>query len=526
MASHSVHSPLHGSRLGTWYDAEPAQIRAQLEAARHAAADWAEWSVQARADRVGVLRQVLLDELDSITEVLLRTAGKVPTETLLGEVYPILELLSFYQAKAAAILAPRGVATSLLAFPGSTARIDHRPYGVVAVISPWNYPFQLSLAPLIAALIAGNGVLLKVSELSSPVAELIGGLLQRAGIPAGLVQIIVGAQETGAALIDARPDLVLFTGSVATGRAIMAQAARHPIPVILEMGGKDPMIVCDDAPFERAVQGALYGAFCNAGQVCVSVERCYVQQGIYRRFVDATVAAAAELKPGLDLGPMVSERQIAVVEAHYRDAIERGAKASAPLRRDGNYVAPVVLWDVDHSMKLMQEESFGPLLPIMPFADEDQAVELANDTDLGLNASVWSLDQVKAERIARRLRVGGWAVNEVIKNIGHAGLPFGGVKDSGFGRYRGAEGLLAFTHPVAGLINRGRVTREPNWFPYSEAGYRELRGFIDFMFGGGSLPQRIRRNWKALQAFRQYFAPDLTQRIQNIKLSMPWKRGY
>ncbi|NJD06930.1 MAG: aldehyde dehydrogenase family protein, partial [Methylococcaceae bacterium] len=461
-----------------------------------------------------------------IVETLRQTAGKVPSETLLGEVYPVLDLLKFYQAKAAAILAPRGVITSPLAFPGSTARIEHRPYGVVAVISPWNYPFQLSLAPLIGALIAGNGVLLKVSELSSPVADLIGSLLEKAGIPAGLVQLIHGEGDTGAALIDARPDLVLFTGSVATGRAIMARAARHPIPVILELGGKDPMIVFDDAPFERAVRGAVYGAFSNAGQVCVSVERCYVQQGLYRRFVDAVVAAAAELKPGSDLGPMVSERQLAIIEDHYRDAIERGAQASGPLRRDGNALRPVVLWDVDHSMKLMREETFGPLLPIMPFADENQAVDLANDSDLGLNASVWSLDLAKAERVARRLRVGGWAVNEVIKNIGHAGLPFGGVRNSGCGRYRGAEGLLAFTQPVAGLTNLGRMPREPNWFPYSEDGYRDLRGFVDFVFGEGAPLERIRRNWPALQAFRQYSALDLVQRWENLKLTMPWKRGY
>jgi acyl-CoA reductase-like NAD-dependent aldehyde dehydrogenase len=230
--------------------------------------------------------------------------------------------------------------------------------------------------------------------------------------------------------------------------------------------------------------------------------------------------------PQGDLGAMTTARQFATVEAHYQDAIAQGAQASGPLERQGNYVKPVVLWNVHHGMRVMREESFGPLLPVMTFSDEAEAIRLANDSEFGLNASIWSRDIVKAERVASQLTVGNWAINDVIKNIGHPGLPFGGVKKSGFGRYHGAEGLRSFTYPVAGMTSRSHLPKEPNWFPYSEQRYQDFKGYMDFVYGEGSLIERIKRNWPALQAFREYSAFDLTQRWQNLKLLLSWKRDY
>jgi acyl-CoA reductase-like NAD-dependent aldehyde dehydrogenase len=225
-----------------------------------------------------------------------------------------------------------------------------------------------------------------------------------------------------------------------------------------------------------------------------------------------------------DLGAMTSPRQFAIIEEHYRDALAQGAKASGSLQREGNYVSPVVLWDVHHGMKVMREETFGPLLPVMPFTGEDDAIKLANDSDFGLNASIWSCDIAKAQRVASGLQAGNWAINDVLKNIGHAGLPFGGVKKSGFGRYHGAEGLRNFTYPVSGLTSRSRLPKEPNWFPYSEERYQQFRGYMDFIYGEGPLYGRISRNWGALQAFREYSAFDLMQRWQNLKWMLPWNR--
>lgn len=521
-------SPLDGRLLGHFPVSEPALIQQQLTKSRRAALLWRELPVTERVKRLLPLKKQLLDNLDNLCETIRLSTGKVRTEALLGEIYPVLDLLAYYQKRAPRILRARAVSTSPFAFPAATARIERRPYGVVAVISPWNYPFHLSVAPLLTALLAGNAVILKPSELCLPVGQLIVDLFAKLDLPDGLVQWVIGAGETGAELIDARPDLVFFTGGLQTGRAVMQRAARHPIPVMLELGGKDAMLVLADADLKRASAAALYGAFCNSGQVCVSVERLYVQQACFAEFLAMLLKGLSKLKVGHDphgdVGVMTSARQIDIVQAHYEDAIAQGAKASGPLLRDGNVVQPVVLWDVHHGMKVMREETFGPLLPVMTFSDEADAIALANDSDLGLNASIWSQDIIKAERLAGQLDVGNWAINDVLKNVGHSGLPFGGVKQSGFGRYHGAEGLLNFSYPVSGLTNRSRLPKEPNWFPYSASGYENFKGFLDFIYDEDSMLQRGRRNQQALQAFREFSIFDWAQRWQNLKLLFSWTR--
>lgn len=523
-------SPVDGQVLGVFEKSSEETIRRQMNAARAAAAAWSNFDVTRRVRLLSRFSRILADEADVVVDVIMQSTGKVRTEALLGEVYPLLDLANYYRKDAERILRYRGVPTSPFGFPGATAGIERRPYGVVAVISPWNYPFQLTVAPILSALFAGNAVIFKMSELSLPVGALIGDLFDRLDLPVGLVQAVIGDGRIGELLIDAGPDLVFFTGGLAAGRAVMRRAARHPIPVMLELGGKDPMLVFADADLARARDAALYGAFSNSGQACIAVERLYVERDCYEGFVGMLIEATANLKIGQgpegDLGAMTSPRQIAVVEEHYRDALAQGAKASGPLLREGNYLKPVVLWDVHHGMRVMREETFGPLLPVMPFTGEDEAWRLANDNDFGLNASIWSRDIPKARRIASRLQVGNWAINDVLKNAGHGRLPFGGVKKSGFGRYHGAEGLRSFTYPVSGLICRSRLPKEPNWFPYSAKRYAHFKDFLDFVYGEGSLYRRIRRNWPALQAFREYSVFDLMQRWQNLRLMLPWNRDY
>lgn len=525
-----VVSPVDERVLNTYAISSQEQITQKMAAARSAASVWASYSVDKRVSLLSQLTAIILTECDAITDLIVSVTGKVKTEVLLGEIYPVLELIRYYEKNAALILAPCRLTTSPLAFPNASAQFERKPYGVVAVISPWNFPFQLTFSPLLTALFCGNAAVFKTSELSIPVGDLIIQLLNRLDLPEGLVQHIIGTGETGAQLIDSRPDLVFFTGGLKTGRAIMAKAAQHPIPVLLELGGKDAMIVFDDANLERACNAAMYGAFSNSGQVCVATERLFAQDTCYPKFLQMLQQGVAKLTVGHgstgDLGALTSLAQYKIVEAHYLDAIAKGAKASSPLELEGRYLNPVVLWDVTHDMRVMREETFGALLPIMAFSNEEQAVRLANDSDFGLNASIWSADINKAERIARQLQVGNWAVNDVIKNIGHAGLPFGGVKNSGFGRYHGAEGLRNFTYTVSGLTSRSPMDDEPNWFPYSDQRYEEIRGFIDFIFGSGLLWQRISRNWQALQAFRGYAQSNVRQHWENLLISLFRRRDY
>jgi acyl-CoA reductase-like NAD-dependent aldehyde dehydrogenase len=523
-------SPVDGRVLGDFEVSDAQSILGKMATGRLAAGTWGNMSIEVRTKTLLPFSKLLLGNMDSICELIGLCTGKVRTEALLGEIYPLLDLLNYYQKHTKQILRYQGVPTSPFAFPGATAGIERRPYGVIAVISPWNYPFQLSIAPILTALFAGNAVILKVSELCLPVGQLIVDMFGQLDLPGGLVQCVVGDAQTGEQLIDAAPDLVFFIGGLHTGRLVMQRAARHPVPVILELGGKDPMLVFDDAQLDRASAAALYGAFCNSGQLCVSVERLYVQQNCYATFLDMLKTGMAQLKvgadPHCDLGAMTSAAQIDVVQAHYQDALDKGARASGPLERQGNFLKPVVLWNVHHGMRVMREESFGPLLPVMAFTDEPEALRLANDSEYGLNASIWSNNIDLATRVASQLNVGNWAINDVIKNIGHPGLPFGGVKQSGFGRYHGAEGLRNFTYPVSGLTNRSRLPKEPNWFPYSEQGYQNFKGYIDFVYGTGSFIQRFKRNRQALEAFREYSSFDLAQRWNNLKLMLSWKWDY
>ena len=499
-------------------------------AARNAGKAWAELGVKERTRRLAGFSDLVLSDVDAICSLISRTTGKVLTEALLGEIIPSLDLARFYQRRAAGILRDRNVPTSLLSFPAATARISRKPYGVVAVISPWNYPFQITVSIALTALYAGNAVILKMSELSLPVGELLLSLFARLGLPNNLVQWVIGDGESGEQLIDARPDLVVFTGSLNTGRAVMRRAAQHPIPVILELGGKDAMVVFDDADLARACDAALYGAFSNNGQACVSVERLYVQRGCFDAFVRRLVEGVGRLQLGYgdkgDLGVMTSARQMANVQRQYDDAVAKGAKVSGLLQIKGNFLYPVVCWNVNSDMLLIREETFGPLLPVIPFDDEEEAIRLTNNSIFGLNASVWSRDVAKAEWVAARLEVGNWAVNDVLKNIGHPALPFGGIKSSGFGRYRGAEGLRQFTCPVSGVTSRSTLEKEPNWFPYSRERYENFKGYLDFVFGSKALFRRMWWNRVALLRFHRFLVLNLKQCLINVKQLFCWNRDY
>ncbi|MFH2005331.1 MAG: aldehyde dehydrogenase family protein [bacterium] len=474
-------SPATGRVIAEFAAATPAQIAAAYAAARAAFPGWRDTPLTQRLGTVGRLKNRIIQRLDEVVSRIAQATGKPDVEALSSDVLVCVDLMRYYERHGESALAREVRAGSAL-YRLNRFEVSYQPLGVVLIIAPWNHPLQLSLAPLISAIIAGNTVLLKPSELTPTVGELIAELCGEAGLPQGVVQVLQGDGRVGQALVEAGPDKIFFTGSVGTGKAILHAAAERLIPVELELGGNDPMIVFDDAHLERAVQGALYGAFANAGQNCVAVERLYVQRGIHDELVRRIGEEASRLRVGsgreADLGPIIREEQRAVLDGLLQDALDKGARAVTPVRWEGNRLHPVVLAGVDHSMRLLREETFGPILPIMAFDTEDDAVALANDSSYGLNASVWTRDAARGQRVADRLVTGSCSVNDVLKNIGNPSTPFGGVKHSGFGRYHGPEGLRAFCHQRAVMTNPQALSREPNWFPYGERLYQTLKALI------------------------------------------------
>jgi acyl-CoA reductase-like NAD-dependent aldehyde dehydrogenase len=369
------------------------------------------------------------------------------------------------------------------------------PHGVIGIISPWNYPFSIPATETLAALVAGNAVVLKPSELTPLVALELAKLLHAAGIPEDAFQVVIGDGSAGAALLHSPIDKLVFTGSVATGKRIAAAAAERLLPVVLELGGKDPMLVLDDADVDVASSAAVWGAFVNAGQACLSVERCYVHRSLYESFVNACGEKTKQLRVGdgldshTDVGPMIHERQVGIVESHVEDAKARGARVLAGGARlpelGANFYPPTVLADVTHDMRIMREETFGPVLPVMAFDNDDEAVRLANDSEYGLAASVWTRDNARGERLARRIHAGTVMVNDVISCFGISEAPHGGVKSSGVGRTHGRFGLEEMVRVKYLDIDRMPGMKKVWWYGYGESFRQQMEGFLDMQFARG-----------------------------------------
>ena len=464
--------PRTGEVLARLPEHGPADVAAAVVRARHAFGAWSALPFEQRLDHVLAVRDLLIDRLDRVVDVICSETGKLEPEALSAEVLASCELIEHYRKHGARALRPEKVPVGSL-LPHKRAWRSYEPMGVVGVISPWNYPLTLAMTPVVSALLAGNAVVLKPSEVTPLVGVEIGKLFAEAGPHPDVVQVVTGGGRTGDALVRAGVQKVAFTGSVRTGKLVMAAAAETLTPVLLELGGKDPMIVCDDADVERAASGAVWGAFMNAGQTCMSVERVYVHGAVYDRFVERVVERARAVRvgegPGHDIGSMSFGPQVETVERHVADAEAKGAKVLTGGRRvpdrAGLWYEPTVLVDVDHSMDVMRDETFGPVLPIMRVHDDDEAIRLANDSRYGLNSSVWSADDQRAEEIARAIEAGNVCINDCMVSYAVAGLPFGGVKESGIGRVHGVEGLRAFCNTKSVLASRFDLRREVQWFP-------------------------------------------------------------
>lgn len=484
-------NPATGQVFGEIPATPPADVEHIVDHARKVAPEWANLPVEARARYLKAVRHEIYRRLDDVIETIHLETGKPRAEALGDDVLPVMLDLMYYERVAPKALRPRQparLAAAVVFGMGST--VERRPFGVVGAISPWNYPFSLGLAGIIPALVAGNTVVLKPSEITPGVGERLREVLDV--FPPGVANVIQGGAEVGAALVDAPCDKLCFIGSPATGRKIAEAAAKHLTPVVMELGGMDPAIVLEDADLDIASSGVLFGSFVNAGQTCAASERVYVVDEVADEFTERLVGKLAQLRQDPDngdIGPMAMKRQFEIVARHVEDAVAKGARLlhggpDAGRRNESGslWYAPTVIEGVTQEMDVQKEETFGPVLPIIRVRDEEDAIRKANEEGFNLTASVYARDQERAQRVGRALRAGAVGINEVgTSSFGASWAPWGGVGESGYGRIKGIEGLHEFTYPVHFARAVGPSMKRFYWFPYGPKTQEQFRAAAEFL---------------------------------------------
>jgi acyl-CoA reductase-like NAD-dependent aldehyde dehydrogenase len=484
-----VHNPATGALIASLPVDSPEAVAATVRRVRANQPEWEAMGIEGRYHWLGKLRDWLLDNQERVLDTMQLETGKVRADASNEPGY-LADLINFYGTKASSFIGEESVRPHSPLLAAKKLRIQYRPHPVVGIISPWNFPLILSLGDAIPALQAGCAVVVKPSEFTPlGLAEVIEAWKTEIGGP-DVFDCVHGTGETGGALVD-EVDFIQFTGSDRTGRKVMARAAETLTPVSLELGGKDPMIVLGDADLDRAANAAAWGGMMNSGQICMSVERIYVEEPVYDRFIDKLTAEVGRLRQGADdgsdpqdVGAMTSPNQTAIVEDHVDDALASGARALTGGKRvegPGDYFEPTVLVDVDHSMKVMREETFGPVVGVMKVRDTEEAIKLANDSPYGLSGSVFG-EREHAEQVARRVECGAINVNDVLVNYFAMDVPMGGWKQSGIGYRHGEPGIKKFCRSESLVITRFGGKREPTWYPYTK-GRRRLLAPISRFFG-------------------------------------------
>ena len=483
--------PAKGEGVGQVRANTPQEVGAAVRGAREAAPGWAALGPEGRARALADVRHRIFERMDDLIETISTENGKPAAGALNHDVLPGLLTLRYLERLAPSALRTRTVGRFVGPLLGMRSRIEWRPFGVVGCITPWNYPLFLSFMAITPALLAGNTVVLKPSEMTPGVGERIREVLEP--LPPGVATVVQGGGEVGAALVDAPCDKICFIGSGATGRKIAEAAAKHLTPVVMELGGQDATIVCGDADLDLATSGVLFGAFLNAGQTCCAIERAYVVESVADEFERRLVEKLGRVRQGArgdsraDIGPMTVPRQLDVVQRHVRDAVEKGARVlaggpDAEIRDDGGlWFAPTVLEGRTEDMDMFREETFGPVLPIVRVKDEEEAVRRANQEGANLTASVWSRDSRKARDIASRVASGTIVVNDHAATATMSWGLWGGVGDSGYGRLHGEVGLKEFAAPVHVAQNILPRMKRLWWYPYDEATTRSIRAVAEIL---------------------------------------------
>lgn len=480
-----------------------SQVREFFKQARMAQEEWAQTPIVKRKRHIEALRNYILENTDELADIINQNNGKTRIDALISDIMPSALACKWYADNAPRVMRPKRIPLSSFMFMTKKSYLLREALGIVAIISPWNYPLSIPMNEILMALITGNGVMLKVSNSTILIGKAIEKIIAAGEFPEGLFHHIIGS---GSAItnefIKNDIDKIFFTGSVRTGREILKKASEKLIPVSLELGGKDPMIVLDDANLERATSGACWAGYHNSGQSCAGVERVYVQEKVYDKFIELLKRKTKSLRHGeeidfnLDMGSMTTKEQLETVKKQLQEAVKKGAKIvsqSSAVGKSRGYLYPAtLLTDVNHEMKIMKEETFGPVLPVMKFNTIEEAIQLANDSSMALSSSIWTKDTELAKKIASRLQSGTITINDHLYTHGQTELPFGGWKESGMGRTHSTMGLEAMTRTK--VVNWDALPLKRNfwWYPFDESSFRDLKAALEVSFPRG--PIRFLKN--------------------------------
>lgn len=507
-------NPATGQVLGHFEKTPVLALPQLLAKARVAHVEWAKRPVAERCKQIGVLQAKLLEQREKFTAAVVRESGKPRSEAIFADIFVSLDTAAYFAKKGPKLLRPEAVPHHSIAAKAKSGSLFYQPVGVVGIISSWNYPLAIPMSQIIAAVAAGNAVLCKTSDFTPACGALIEEVFREAGFPANLVTVLQGSGEVGQALIEARPDKVFFTGSVFTGRHVAEACARLLIPSVLELGGKDAMLVLADSNVDVASSAAVWGSFTNCGQVCLSVERLYVEESISEAFIQRCVEKTQKLRVGpgsestTDVGPLIRPQHVQRMNDLIGDAVQRGAKllCGGRARPDigPNFYEPTILSGVNSSMKLFQDETFGPIMAIQVVKNAEEAVSAANASEFSLAASVWTADTAQAKNIAKRLRAGTVMINDVISGFAIAEAPHGGCGLSGWGRTHGDAGLMEMVNVKYIDVDRLPKTSKPWWYRYGSDLERAADSFLQFEFSG-NLATRLRNARRAMKTmFRDH----------------------
>ncbi len=496
-------NPATGELVGSVATITPDQVQGVVDDVARIQPAWAELALGDRGRYMRHTAEALLEEIDEIAELLVSEQGKPRAEAYTMELLPTVDALRWVAKQGPKILAEEKVRMSQAFLASKKSRFTYEPIGVVGVIAPWNYPWSIPFGEVAIALMAGNGVVLKPASLTPLLGEAIARVFEKGGLPEGLLRVVHGGGMVGDALARSSVGKIFFTGSVEVGRKVGEVCAQNLKGSVLELGGKDPMIVCADAELGNAISGAVWGGFANAGQTCSGIERVYVVRKIAEPFIEGVIAESERLRLGdpmqweTEIGPMTSQDQYEIVVELIEDALASGAekRCGGPAELaglSGKFVAPTVLTGVTHEMRIMREEVFGAVLPIVVVEDEQEAIELANDSQFGLGASVWTKDRQKGERIARRLESGMVWINDHSFSHGACQCAWGGVKDSGVGRSHSKFGFYECVNIKQNSWEPG-LTRDFWWHPYDRTLGEAVRASAKLLYGRGATRTRALR---------------------------------